>query len=390
MIDAVEFHDTRLPELLASERGAMAGAAAAHLPPLAIHVDDHAWTHRSVDRRLQVSRGVADDAVAIRVSAQTWSDWHTETLRVPGMLLTQSVEVAPEHVVTLSEWDLALRALWNGVPVYDKETVELSVDGRPVDLARSFTLDDPPDEIARHLEIVGFVRIREVFSPDEIAALNAEVDRLATTARPGDGRSWWSDQPDGTEILNRIIYAQEGSQLIDDLYADERLDRLGRILDPELRPAKDRMDGASLLIKPPGELVGLANIPWHQDCGMGGHNYMCPSIGIGIQLTGASAEASQFVGIAGSHGTSAHPLMTEEQLEGMPLVPIDTDPGDVTLHICDVIHASPPPAGAGGRRTLYLTWFPPTMWDAIGPGEAANDMVMNRGVSPEAIASGAI
>jgi len=410
--DPVQFHADDLPGLLAGERGRRAGAAAAHLPALAIRVveqrpsgrprgsheqrpsgrprgsHDHAWTHRSVDGWLEVTPGVADDAVTATVSTRTWCDWHAETLRVPGLLLTNAVDVAPEHILTLSEWDLALRALWSGVPVYDPDEADLTIDGEPVDLARSFTLSDADVDIARQLAVVGFVRIRGVLSNDEVAALNADVDRMAAAAQQGDERSWWSRQPDGTSILNRIIYAHERSTRIDDLFSDERLARLGTLLHPELLPAKDRMDGASLLIKPPGELEGLANIPWHQDCGLGGHNIMCPSIGVGIQLTGASVEASQFVGIAGSQGTSALPFMTTDQLARMPLVGIDTDPGDVTLHICDVIHASPPPAGAGGRRTLYLTWFPPSMWDVIGQYEAVNDMIRDRAVSPERIATG--
>jgi hypothetical protein len=375
-----------LPALLAGDRGSVAGRVAAALPPLTLQIDDRAWTHRSVDGRLVVTSGTADDAVSVRLTAAAWRDWHDQTLTVPGLLLTEAVEVAPEDIMALSHWDLAVRALWSGVPPYDRDRVDLSIDGQPVDLSRSFTLDDRDEDIAAHLETVGFVRIRGVFAPDEVDALNAEVDRLAEEAAEGDGRSWWSAQPDGGSILNRIIYAHERSEVIARLYDDARLQRLGTVLHGELVVARDRMDAATVLIKPPGELSGLANIPWHQDCGLGGHNIICPSVGVGVQLTGASAEASRFVGIAGSHGHSAHPLMTEEDLASMPLVGLDTEPGDVTLHICDVIHASPPPDGPGGRRTLYLTFFPPTLWDTIGVGESVNDMIHGRKVSPDDLA----
>jgi hypothetical protein len=67
-----------------------------------------------------------------------------------------------------------------------------------------------------------------------------------------------------------------------------------------------------------------------------------------------------------------------EKLPGVPVVEIDTAPGDVTVHVQDVMHASPRPAGAGGRRTMYTTYYPPTLWEHIGPGEAFNDLVRNR------------
>lgn len=380
------FFDGELHSLLAGDRGVLAGRTAAALPPLTIDIDGQAWTHRSVEGRLQATPGHAEDAVAVRLTAAAWQDWHDQALTVPGLLLTGAIDVAGEDVMVLSQWDLALRALWAGVPPYDPDDVDLTVDGRPADLARSFTLDDADAAIAAHLRVVGFVRVRGVLTPHEVAELNREVDRLSGESSEGDGRSWWSTQPDGSSILNRIIYAHERSEVIARLYDDPRLRRLGTLLDSDLVVARDRMDAATVLIKPPGELTGLANIPWHQDCGMGGHNIMCPSIGVGVQLTGSSVEASRFVGIAGSHGHSAHPLMTEEDLAGMPLVGIDTEPGDVTVHICDVIHASPPPEGAGGRRTLYLTWFPPTLWDVIGEGESVNDMIHGRNVSPADLA----
>ena len=63
----------------------------------------------------------------------------------------------------------------------------------------------------------------------------------------------------------------------------------------------------------------------------------------------------------------------------MPVVAVDTEPGDVTVHTQDLMHASPQPTGEGGRRTVYVTHYPPALWDRIGPDEAFNDLVRNRG-----------
>ncbi len=382
-LDPVAFHRDRVPDLLA-RHASIAGHAARGLPPLVLQIGDHAWTHRVVDGLLEVSAGHTDDGITVRVLPHAWSDYVGDLLTVPGLLLTQSVEVAPEDTLTLSHWDRGLRALYSGIPAYDPAAVALDdASGNPVDPRRSFTLADDDTAIAAHLATIGFVRVRAVFTPDEVADLNAEVDELVAAAREDDDRTWWSDQPDGQRVLNRVIYAHERSARIADLTTDARMVRLGRIHRDDLIIARDRMDGPSVLIKPAGELHGLANIPWHQDCGMGGHSLMCPAVGIGIQLTGADAQQSQFVGIAGSHGMTAHPLLTEEDLARMPLVPVDTNPGDVTLHITDVIHASPPPAGDGGRRTLYLTAFPPDLYDVVGSGESFNDMVRGRTIGAE-------
>lgn len=110
---------------------------------------------------------------------------------------------------------------------------------------------------------------------------------------------------------------------------------------------------------------------------MGGHSILCPSITIGIQLTGSSADTGNLQVIPGSHGHTLH-YQWDKHLQGVPVVSIDTEPGDVTVHIQDVMHASPKPAGSGGRRTMYVTFYPEKLWDHVGPGQAFNDLVRNR------------
>jgi len=260
-----------------------------------------------------------------------------------------------------------------GIPVYDPARVDLG----HVDLQRRFTLDDPDEELREFLTTTGFLHVRDVFTPDEVAAVNAEVDRLAAEARPGDDRSWWAGTESGEQVLCRLIYASLRSEAIAAMESDERVGRLGRLLDPALRAAPDRMEGAAVLLKAPGRTQGLSNIPWHQDCGMGGHAVFCPAAAVGIQLTGSSAATGNLLVVPGSHGQTLR-ADWERRLHDVPVVAVDTTPGDVTVHVQDVVHASPPPTGAGGRRTLYVTHYPPTLWDHIGPGQAFNDLVRAR------------
>ncbi|HTX96448.1 MAG TPA: phytanoyl-CoA dioxygenase family protein [Mycobacterium sp.] len=137
------------------------------------------------------------------------------------------------------------------------------------------------------------------------------------------------------------------------------------------------MEGSAVLLKVPGNTTGLSNIPWHQDCGMGGHAIMCPAVSIGIQLTGSDASTDNLQVVPGSHGQAIH-YRWEQRLHGVPVVSIDTEPGDVTVHVQDLMHASPKPTGAGGRRTMYVTHYPPQLFDYVGPGQAFNDLVRNR------------
>jgi hypothetical protein len=182
---------------------------------------------------------------------------------------------------------------------------------------------------------------------------------------------------DGTSALCRLVYTTLRSPSLAALEDDARVRRLATLLDADLRLAPDRMEGSAVLLKVPGRTSGLSNIPWHQDCGMGGHAILCPSVSVGIQLTGSDAASGNLKVVPASHGQAVH-YHWEGHMDGVPVVSIDTAPGDVTVHVQDLVHASPPPTGAGGRRTMYVTYYPSTLWDHVGPGQAFNDLVRNR------------
>jgi hypothetical protein len=233
---------------------------------------------------------------------------------------------------------------------------------------------------------MGYLLVKGVFTPEEMAAANADVDRLAAEASPGDDQSWFVETDDGKRLC-RLVYATQRSAVLRRLEEDPRVQRLGTLLDRTLRVAPDRMEGTAVLLKVPGRTRGLSNIPWHQDCGMGGHAIFCPSVSLGIQLTGSSPETGNLLVVPGSHGQTLHtdwqqadPAVAEQ------VVAVDTEPGDVTVHIQDVMHASPQPTAQGGRRTMYVTYYPPTLWDSVGPGQAYNDLVRNRTAEVGALA----
>ncbi len=336
-------------------------------------VDDEAVTYASDGSTIRVAEGRHDGDVIVRLSRQAWDDMVGQVRTTINLLLSGELVFERGGFDQLADWDPVLRYLHAGIPPYNPARADL----RGRDPSATFTLDAGDDELAAQLRTMGYLHVKGVFGAEEMRAANREVDRLAAEARPGDDRSWWVTGEDGASVLCRLVYATLRSPVLAAVENDPRVRRLGTLIDPALRAAPDRMEGSAVLLKVSGNTSGLSNIPWHQDCGMGGHAIMCPAVSVGIQLTGSDASTGNLQVVPGSHGQAIH-YRWEERLRGVPVVSIDTEPGDVTVHIQDLMHASPRPTGAGGRRTMYVTHYPPQLWRHVGPGQAFNDLVRNR------------
>lgn len=339
---------------------------------LTFYVGDESITYTSDGRTVRCEAGVDAGATAVRLSPHAWDDLVGQMRTFVGLLLSDELHMERGGFEQLADWEPILRYLHAGIPPYDPSRADFQ--GR--DPAAAFPVDTEDAELAAQLGTMGYLHVTGVFTTEEMEAADREVDRLASLARPGDDRSWWVTDEDGTPALCRLVYTTLRSPLLAALEDDPRIRRLGTLLDPTLAVAPDRMEGSSVLIKVPGRTSGLSNIPWHQDCGTGGHAVFCPAVSVGIQLTGSSAETGNLQVVPGSHGQALRYGWQERA--DVPVVSIDTAPGDVTVHIQDVMHASPRPTGKGQRRTMYVTHYPSALWDHIGPGEALNDLVRNR------------
>jgi ectoine hydroxylase-related dioxygenase (phytanoyl-CoA dioxygenase family) len=175
-----------------------------------------------------------------------------------------------------------------------------------------------------------------------------------------------------------VTYTTLTSERIAAFATNDRLRRLRALGPPGLVPTLDCLDGFAAVIKQPGAVDGLADLPWHQDCGLGGHPVLCPGIQIGIQLDAATAAAGQLRFLAGSQATSCHQLRPADEAR-MPVVAVDTEPGDVTIHDPHALHAAPSPTGTGrGRRALYASFVRPETLAYVGPGRAYNDVLFER------------
>lgn len=367
-IDFDDFHQTELPTRIARGTGALAAPDVADLEPIAFQLlDGRGYTYRATRDTVTVVPGVAAAGTVVELGADAWSDYANELRTSFGLLYAGLVRFPRGGFDDLARWEPAVRALFHGRPIYDHAPADL-----PSDLHRSFTLDDP--DWPGFFRQAGFVHLRNVFASSELAAVVDEVERLVAGARPGDGRSWWATRADGDEVCCRVTYTTLMSETIAALGDDPRVRRLAELGPPGLVPTLDCLDGFAAVLKQPDAVEGLADLPWHQDCGLGGHPVICPGIQIGIQLDAASAASGQLHFLAGSQASSCHPIRSGD--DTMPVVAIDTQPGDVTVHDPHVLHAAPPPTGSGpGRRALYASFVRPETTTYIGAGRAYNDVL---------------
>jgi len=383
-LDFDRFHCRELPELLAAGNGALAAADLNRTAPIAFKLAgrDGGYTYALADGAVVVRPGTDGAATVVELRPRDWQDLVHELRSVFGLLYGGDLHFVRGGFEHLQRWSPALRAMFSGRPIYDASTLDLrDLDGAPLDLRRSFSLVDDQAQARHFLRTAGYLHLRSVYSPEEIAGFAAEVDRLAQSARPGDSRSWWAEDSAGCRVLCRLTYVNESSALFARVHEDDRIARIVSLSGEELHCRPDRMEGHSVVIKVPDAAGGLADLPWHADCGLGGHSIMCPAVLIGIQLDEMNEDTGALHVRAGSWGTSCH--MSDFEREGAGPsryeVALEARAGDCTVHFADVLHAAPPPRShVRGRRTLYINYFAPRLFEFVGPGKAYNDVLARR------------
>ncbi len=380
-IDFDDFHRQELPRLLDDRERVFSDADVGVVRPLAFAVPDgRAYTYVPTGHTFAVEPGSQRAHTVVALSDEDWSAFVLELRSSFALLYAGQIDFAQGSFGQLVRWEPSLRVAFSGQCLYDIDDPPPVRDqlGRTLDLTRSFTLDDGDEQIGAFLDGAGFVHLRGVLDGAEVDDLSKEVDAAVAAARPDDRQSWWTTVED-RDVCNRVNYLNHQSERIAGLGSDDRFLRIAELGGDDLRDACDRLDGNSVVIKVPGASEGLADLPWHRDCGMGGHPVKCPMLNVGIQLDRATPESGQLLMIAGSHrGTSRLPGTAET--EHLPITALSTEPGDVTVHFGHTLHAAPPPTGrhGPGRRALYLTFVPPLTFEMVGPGQGYNDVLFAR------------
>ena len=368
-IDFAAFHRVDLPARLAPGNGRRAAADLRGVSPLAFRLHDgRSYTYVPARDTIDIVAGDGDAGTVVELAERDWRDFVAEIHTAAGLVHGGRARFPRGGYDDLERWEPALRGMFDGRPIYDPSALAF-----PGPLDRAFTLDDPG--LGAFLRAAGFALVKDVFTVSEVATLAAAAERLEAAAVPGDRRSWWARTDDGRDVLCRVTYTGLRAPEIAALTDDGRLRRLAGLGGAALRPAVDRCDGQPLVIKQGGVVDGLADLPWHRDCGLGGHPIMCPNLQIGIQLDAATRATGRLHFLAGSAGTSCH----RSAPQAGPVVALDTEPGDCTIHFGDVLHAAPPPTAPGrNRRALYVSFFPERTFATIPPGKGYNDLLLSR------------
>ncbi|HEX7135226.1 MAG TPA: phytanoyl-CoA dioxygenase family protein [Iamia sp.] len=326
--------------------------------PLTITVDDDTW-HVTCDDGPPVLRaGAAGDGLRLRLTADQladlWSDQATPMTWFSGGSL--ELDGRLEHLL---DWWVLLRGAIDGRAPHVAGAIDLT----EIDLTRSFTLDDADDDIAAALATAGFVRIRGVYTEDEMAAVSADMDAAASTYEKGDGHSWWARTSDGADRLVRMQGADAVCPSIGRLVEDERLARIGALARSGHEWGTRTGNRIEALFKPIGVVEGISDVPWHKDCSLGRHSYECCSLTVGISVSGAGPTSGQLRVVAGSHRALMWPALLRRDND-LPIVDLPTETGDVTVHLSCTLHMAQPPVDRE-RRVLYTGFrLPPANREA--------------------------
>jgi len=322
------------------------------LPPISFVLSDgRSVTYRIADNAITWAQGTPDESgTVLEIDETSFGTFALEYLTAPALQIQQRITFVRGDFGDLDRWEPLLRLLFAGRPMYQPDAVDRS------QLTREFIWgEDSLEAVSEYFHTYGFAIVRRVFTPEEVTELDTELDRLAAAADPNDGDSWWvaSDTSDNVCQLHFISLT---SPLVDQLERDARIAQIVHALHPDYVAHPASGVGHFAVFKNPGITGGLSDLAWHVDCGLGGHPVTCPSLHIGVQVRAMTEESGPMKFLAGSHLTSSvRPSKAQEQT--WPIVTVTAEPGDITLHSPDAVHAAPPPSGDGeGRRTIYLSF----------------------------------
>jgi hypothetical protein len=343
-LDFDRFHREELPRMLAAGRGALAAPAAARLGGLAFRLPGGAaYSYLPRDGAIDVVAGDERADTVVELAHDLWENVVRELDTAPGLLYGGRARCLRGSAMRWLAWEPALRAMWSGRPVYDPDaSALLDRAGAPLDPARVFARGAERADLAHFLRTAGYLFVRGVFDADEVAALRAEAEALAAEAVPGDGLSWWGKDADGREVLTRVTRAAAKPRLRA-LPSDPRMRALVDLADePLAHRTAGGEEGVSVIWKRPRMKEGLGDLPWHRDCGMGGHAILCPILIASVYLTPATPETGELRMLPGSWSRGCGPIDARHPRAPRG-VSIAAAPGDVSLHYGDTMHAAPPP-----------------------------------------------
>lgn len=341
--------DVLLPDALRVHGDLAArGLAYLELPPLGFDVDGRAVTLTAGAGTLALQSGVDGAGVVATLGAGALSDLLQDSVSTMGLAMTSRVKITAGSINDWIGWEPVLRALLDGRRVHETGDVTfVDLDGDALDLDRTFTIDDDREEMRNFVEQAGFLHLRDVFGEDEMAALGADIDEQLALATPGSPEYWWATDEHGTDMPVRVLNFYDKSPALQRLADDERYLWIGD-LTGDGHVYRHSGEG---LVKPLGIVRGLSDLPWHKDCGQGGHSFQCSGLTCGISVTGADRVSGALGVIPGSHRANTMATGRDPRLDLRPRM-LETRTGDVTIHCSDTLHRAHPPVERP-RKVVY-------------------------------------
>lgn len=332
-------------------------SAQAPLPPLVLQCEEDCAFFFTFDGTAVNVRAARDneEGTLITLSAEDWLGLSRDIEAVPPLIYGSRLSCPRGKLDTLLLWEPALRALYRGIPVYDPDSPDL----QGLDPARCFTLNDTHEDMQKALNTLGYLVVHDVFSPGELEQFRRHASQLQGSASENDRHSWWGKDASGNSVLCRVLTGGNIPELAA-LYEDPRIKQLSRLMPEGLKGANPlEQDGVTVIFKNPNMAEGLSDLPWHRDCGMGGHALMCPTVILSIYLYDATDEAGALRFLPGSHKASFGFVDASDPAAPRGLR-ADAKAGSVTLHFGDVMHAGPEPRGdcEHYRQSILLTYQP--------------------------------
>jgi Phytanoyl-CoA dioxygenase (PhyH) len=352
-LDPTTFLEETAPGLV-DAYGAEAGRYATRLGlvPLTLDVEGELVTFAVDDsHRLEVRRG-GGNALVVALDRRAFSDLVQDVASAFGLHKTDRASVRQGTLDAFVEWEPVLRCLLDGRSEYVHGSITLrDRDGSPLDVRRSFTLADAPEDIGHFLAEAGFLHLEGVFTADEMAAVSTELDAAVAAAERDDGASWWARTDTGEWYAARVLGFNQRSSALREVLHTDRFGSIGSFTDDTfVQRDPDVGDSAEGLLKKVGVVEGISDVSWHKDCSQGGHSRGCCSLVVGISITGADRQSGELGVVPGSHRANIPHL----GVEGLDLqrLPLPTRTGDVTVHCSCTLHMSRPPVSAE-RRVVY-------------------------------------
>ena len=347
-LDFDHFHRHELPQRLSNGFNTLAIAAAKNLTPICFQLagSDQQFSYQVEENGIAILAGRHADTL-INITQEDWQGLVNDLESAPGLLYGGRLEGSDGDLMQFIEWEPALRAMFHGRPAYDPSQALTNQHGEVIDPASRFSLDDSPEELRDFLNTAGFLVIRDVFSEQEIATFREQARQLHHAAEEGDKLSWWGKNKQKQSVLCRVIHAGQ-LETFSQLYQDPRIATIQQLLPDNLSPRDPQeTDGVTVIYKNPDMVEGLSDLPWHRDCGMGGHAVMCPMIICSIYLYPATEQTGPLKFLPGSHHCTVG-FADASDPDAPSGITAELNAGDISLHFSDVMHAAPAPIGKEG------------------------------------------